>query len=261
MSRGFVEVGLGTGCVFPVPLRTVVEGVPGFADAVEGGALDGDAEAADVAADGAVEGIADVVVESAADGTTRSAEELAAAVIDVVIDVVVIAGATGAFLSSVAITPNVTPTPASVAIAAVTSATPMGLPPGAFDDDDDDARTRSPLGRLPPSCVAALTPLPSSGIEGRDERTGDPPSIIVASSAFTTGFATGSATGSSGTRARSSGATSCSAASMASADAKRFARSRASARATNAEIGAGTDGSMARTSGASRMQIDRMTCS
>lgn len=296
MSRGFVEDGLGTGCVTPVPLRTVVEGVPGFADAVESGALDGDAEGIAAAPEGVAEGIVDGAAVADPDGI---------AVIDVVDAGTGVMG--GGFLSSVAMIPNVTATPVSVASAAVTSATPNGRFPGfafaavafALPADGLDPRDASPLGRLPaslacvafafgfalastfalagtaapaassdptPSRVAALSPLASSGIDGRDERTGEP-SSIVASSAFTAaGFATGSATngsatGSSGTRARSSGATSCNAASIASAVAKRLLRSRASARATNAETGAGTDGSMVQTSGASRMQIERMTCS
>jgi len=51
MSRGFVEDGRGTGCVFPAPLR-MDEGVLGFADAVEGGAPTLDGAASDALADG-----------------------------------------------------------------------------------------------------------------------------------------------------------------------------------------------------------------
>ena len=289
MSRGFIEVGLGSvGTEVPVPLGRALEEVLGFADAVE---ADAGAKAPDpggAAADplgevaGAPVAIVTIVV---ADAEAREGVALVATV--------AVGAASIGFFSSMAMTPNVTPTPISVANAAVPTATPIGRFAGAPD-------ARAPLGRFAIGSAFAressfafsaslgfasgvgffttasgffATPIRSSralssvptpsrvAAPGSEERTGGPPSRTVASIGLTAGVASGALVGSSGTRFRSSGATSWSAASMSSADEKRLLRSRDSARATNADTFTGTDGSIVRTSGASRMQIERMTCS
>ena len=86
ISRGFVEDGFGKGWVTPVPLRAV-EGVPGFADAVESGAPEGDADAADGVAEGDSEGIADGMADAVADGTADGAVVIE--VIEVIVAVAV----------------------------------------------------------------------------------------------------------------------------------------------------------------------------
>jgi hypothetical protein len=285
MSRGFAEVGLGSvGTEAPVPLGRPLEEVLGFADAVEadaGAEALAAAAAAPLAEAGALVAIVTVVVAEAITG---------AALVDVDADRAVSTG----FFSSIAMTPKTTPTPMSVATAAVATATPIG-----FFAEAPDAR--APLGRFAlgspgesscpfgapaAACGAGLfatasgffaTPITSSRAlssvptprrvaapgsdDGRDERTGGPPSRIVASIGLTAAEASVADAASSGTRDLSAGATSWSAASIRSADEKRASLSRESARATNADTLAGIDASIVRTSGASRMQIDRITCS
>lgn len=292
MSRGFVEVGLGSGGTeVPVLLGRALEEVLGFAEAVEADAGAEAPEAGGAATDplgeaaGAPVAMVTVVV---ADATALGGVAL--------VGVDAVRAVSTGFFSSIEMTPKVTPTPMRVARAAVATATPIGFA-GAPD-------ARAPLGRFAlgrafafessfafgaslgfASDVGLLTtasgffatsisssralssvPTPSrvaapGSDEGREERTGGPLSRTVASIGLMAGVASGAVVGSRGTRDRSSGATSCSAASMSSEDEKRLLRSRDSARATNADTSTGIDGSIVRMSGASRMQIDRMTCS
>jgi hypothetical protein len=136
MSSGFVDVGRGD-------VGTVVradEGVPGFADAVEREAPGGLAASPEALVAAFVDASMGADGTGAAEGTPLAmvgVDEVAVPIEGAL--ALVVGRASVGFLSSMEITPNVTPMPVSVAIAAVISATPIGRFAGGVGPDTERA--------------------------------------------------------------------------------------------------------------------------
>lgn len=130
--------------VLPVPADLAPEGVPGFDDAVEGGGGVAPPSAFAIALEEAEDG---EDADSAGDDVDPLGETLATVVVmvdaelgarvtlEVVIEIPPAPSLSG-FLSSIAMIANVTPTPVSVASAAVPIATPIGRFPVAGGSAD-----------------------------------------------------------------------------------------------------------------------------